>query len=347
MERVSEETGIKLNTLKSAMGKSRNSLSKRNCKIISNIYGIDYNWLVTGVRTDGTGLEQKNAKKMRIDPRMYAYVPKAKAILSAGGGIVPEDAFEEHRYAFLKVWINQVATSQANCILMPVDGDSMLPLLESGDTVLIDKGRNVLVGDGIYAFGEGDLIHIKKLQRHGPIIRMLEPDEERRLLAAAEQFALFRHPWIYHYVLIAMRTGLRKQNILRMRWDEVDLRKRMFTVRQKGDRRHVVPMASDVHELMDETLPQSAWCFPNTKTELPYGDFAKTWTALKMKAAIDPDFRFHDLRHHVASMLIKHTGNPVIAQSILGHSDIRVTQRYMHLFATELAQAVEKLVIQK
>lgn len=121
----------------------------------------------------------------------------------------------------------------------------------------------------------------------------------------------------------------------------------MFTVRQKGDRRHVVPMASDVHELMDETLPQSAWCFPNTKTELPYGDFAKTWTALKMKAAIDPDFRFHDLRHHVASMLIKHTGNPVIAQSILGHSDIRVAQRYMHLFATELAQAVEKLVIQK
>ena len=49
----------------------------------------------------------------------------------------------------------------------------------------------------------------------------------------------------------------------------------------------------------------------------------------------------------LASMLIKHTGNPVIAQSILGHSDIRVTQRYMHLFATELAQAVEKLVIQK
>ena len=111
----------------------------------------------------------------------YAYIRKAKAHLSAGGGVIPEEEFEEQRYAFVKSWLKTVATSEAACILMEVDGASMMPTLEPGDMVLVDQGRQELISDGIYAFGEGDVINIKRLQRVYPLVRIVSdnPDTVR------------------------------------------------------------------------------------------------------------------------------------------------------------------------
>lgn len=179
------------------------------------------------------------------------------------------------------------------------------------------------------------------------VIRMLEPEQERKLLDVAERVSLMGLPWIYHYILIAMRTGLRKQNILKLRWVEIDFKTKFIIIRQKGDRRHSVPMSSDVAALMANTPRESKWCFPNKNTGLPYTDFQKTWRTCKALAKVEMDFRFHDLRHHVASKLMSNTRNPIIVQSILGHSDIRITQRYMHTWSVEMAEAVESLVIHR
>ena len=108
----------------------------------------------------------------------YAYIRKAKAHLSAGGGVIPEEEFEEQRYAFVKSWLKTVATSEAACILMEVDGASMMPTLEPGDMVLVDQGRQDLISDGIYAFGEGDVINIKRLQRIHPLVRIVSDNPD-------------------------------------------------------------------------------------------------------------------------------------------------------------------------
>ena len=208
--------------------------------------------------------------------------------------------------------------------------------------------RHVAMAKAMFSYTAPELPNpFKRVKMFHPdnlVIRMLKPEEELRVLEAAQRVSLFRVPWIYHYVLIAMRTGLRKQNIMRLRWDEIDFHQRSLTVRQKGDRRHRVPMASDIQELLRNTPKEAVWVFPNKLTGMPYMDFAKSWRAVKLMARIDPAFRFHDLRHHVASMLIKNTHNPLVVQSVLGHSDIRVTQRYMHAFQDEMANAVETLV---
>ena len=119
------------------------------------------------------------AFKDGIDPYAYAYIKKAKARLSAGGGIIPDEEFEEQRYAFIRSWLKTVATSEEACILMEIDGDSMRPTLESGDMVLVDQGRQDLISDGIYAFGEGDVINIKRLQRVYPNVRIVSDNPDK------------------------------------------------------------------------------------------------------------------------------------------------------------------------
>ena len=116
----------------------------------------------------------------------YAYIKKAKARLSAGGGLIPEEEFEDQRYAFIRSWLKTVASSESACVLMEIDGDSMRPTLESGDMVLVDQGRQDLISDGIYAFGEGDVINIKRLQRVYPNVRIVSDNPDRELYPSRE-----------------------------------------------------------------------------------------------------------------------------------------------------------------
>lgn len=64
--------------------------------------------------------------------------------------------------------------------------------------------------------------------------------------------------------------------------------------------------------------------------------------ALK-KAGIDEGFHFHDLRHTTGSILIMSGENLVTVKEILGHKDISMTMRYVHLAPDHKRKTMEKL----
>jgi integrase len=60
----------------------------------------------------------------------------------------------------------------------------------------------------------------------------------------------------------------------------------------------------------------------------PWG-WRDRWQEVLTKARVS-DFRFHDLRHTTATRILRETNNLVIAQRLLGHTDIATTKRYAH-----------------
>jgi phage repressor protein C with HTH and peptisase S24 domain len=111
----------------------------------------------------------------------FVFIKKAAARLSAGNGLVPDESFVEERYAFRLDWLKTVATNPENVVLMEVEGDSMSPTFEDGDTVLIDLEKRSFSPGKLFAIGVGDIIQLKRLSIIQPgIIRILSDNHMYR-----------------------------------------------------------------------------------------------------------------------------------------------------------------------
>jgi integrase len=82
----------------------------------------------------------------------------------------------------------------------------------------------------------------------------------------------------------------------------------------------------------------------------PLKDFRKRWHRALIAAGINKpggkrgeNYTFHDLRHELASSLIRANVNPEIVRKLFGHSDLSITQIYMNSEMSELSAAVKSL----
>ncbi|MCC8363623.1 site-specific integrase [Lysobacter sp. A6] len=142
-------------------------------------------------------------------------------------------------------------------------------------------------------------------------------------------------------VLLAMNTGLRRGELLSLRWTDIDLHAKAITVQaenaKSGRQRHI-PLNAEALTVVTKWAKQS-----EGKGRLFDAlDVKKGWCALLDKAGIKA-FRFHDLRHDFASKLVRAGVDLNTVRELLGHADIKMTLRYSHLSPDGLAAAVAKL----
>jgi integrase len=162
--------------------------------------------------------------------------------------------------------------------------------------------------------------------------RYLTPEQTRALAAALDRdfnqtaaVALF----------VLMTTGARKQEILKARWEHVDLDRRMLTVpRSKSGRPRHIPLSPPVVAVLARQLRRRVdghpFVFPGKNPGEPLENVRSTWERVRSAAGLDDDLRIHDLRHSFASVLAN-AGTPLNEIGvILGHSQLSTTQRYAH-----------------
>lgn len=97
------------------------------------------------------------------DPGLFDYVPMVETQLSAGGGCFVLSEHVEGYYAFRKSWLLRIASSVKSLVLMRVQGRSMDPTIQDGDTVMIDTGRQAIKEGLLYALRFGSTVMIKRL----------------------------------------------------------------------------------------------------------------------------------------------------------------------------------------
>jgi len=142
-------------------------------------------------------------------------------------------------------------------------------------------------------------------------------------------------------VLLAMNTGLRRGELLKLDWRDIDLDTRMLTVRAenaKSGLQRFVPLNSEAHDVLVRWQRQRG----GVGDVFGIADAKTAWSRLLDDAGVK-DFRFHDLRHHFASRLVRAGVDLNTVRELLGHADIKMTLRYAHLCPQTLAAAVAKL----
>jgi phage repressor protein C with HTH and peptisase S24 domain len=92
-------------------------------------------------------------------------VPRVRARLHAGGGSFETSPEIESYYAFSRAWLRRKGNPE-QMVLMDVIGDSMSPVIEEGDTVLVDQSRTEIYAGAIYAVGIDDTVMVKRIEKH-------------------------------------------------------------------------------------------------------------------------------------------------------------------------------------
>jgi integrase len=146
-------------------------------------------------------------------------------------------------------------------------------------------------------------------------------------------------------VIMALNTGMRKGEILNLKWQDIDLNHRLVTIKQtKNNEIRTIPINDTLYaelQSMNREL-DSQYVFVNNRTNKPYTDIKHGFKTALKHAGIE-DFRFHDLRHTFASRLVMAGENIRTVQELLGHKDIKMTMRYSHLSTAHKQNAVRKL----
>lgn len=176
-------------------------------------------------------------------------------------------------------------------------------------------------------------------------IRYLSRKEYEGLFNA---FTATEDQWLKPFVIIALETGLRLTNLCNLLWSEVNLFNRMIIIKAEKMKNRDY-FGTPLTELAVTTLNELQRV--RSLTDHVFHDNGenlydrKVQRAFKMvlKAAEIEDFHFHDLRHTFASLHVQSGTNLYVLQKLLGHKDTRMTQRYAHLSADYLRDAVTRL----
>jgi integrase len=185
---------------------------------------------------------------------------------------------------------------------------------------------------------------LSKLTEPRGRVRFLDHAEIEKLMEACKNSP---NEYLYIIVVIALSTGARRNEIMTLTRDDVDLSQNILIFRDtKNTSTRSVPLLGEARELVDKLLKvpklHTKLLFPSKiKPEKPY-DIRKAWENALRTAQID-QFRFHDLRHTAASYLTMSGASLIEVAEILGHRTLNMVQRYSHLNKKHLDSVIERM----
>lgn len=149
-------------------------------------------------------------------------------------------------------------------------------------------------------------------------------------------------PHLKPIIYTALYTGLRRSNLLNLKWSELDFINNTINIKVKdktkdGGKNLSIPMIDKLKKILQEQPKINDFVF-NYNGE-PIKDIKHSWQTALKNAGL-PYTNFHTLRHTAATWILKKTGNLKLTQQILGHADIKTTSKYAHVLDEEKRQAL-------
>ncbi len=178
---------------------------------------------------------------------------------------------------------------------------------------------------------ENPIMKISKPKISNSRTRFLNEDEKEILLSACRES---ESKGLYPVVILALSTGMRRGEIMNLKWDDIDLARGSILLQTtKNGERRFIPLVGTALDLLRSKYANQAvdsLVFPAPYSPCKPIDIRSAWETALSKANIF-NFRFHDLRHTAASYLAMNQASLLEIGTLLGHKTVQMTKRYAHL----------------
>lgn len=241
---------------------------------------------------------------------------------------------------FMKLRLNEIGLKEAELMqselirkgYKPATINKLINIFKHSFTKLVDW--EILSEDRLKA------IRKVKMLKTTPKLRYLQEDEIERLLQACDAY-------LYGIVLTALHTGMRKGEILDLKWQNVDLKNGIILIEKtKTGYRREIPISDTLKAYLKQLFVKrrlnTDYVFVNPETGKRFIDLKRSFNSACKKAGLH-EVTLHTLRHTFASQLVMAGVDIKTVSELLGHQKITTTMIYAHLSSTHKRNAISKL----
>lgn len=182
--------------------------------------------------------------------------------------------------------------------------------------------------------------------------KLKEPAENIKYLkdwSVAQKIIDNAAPHLKPIIYTALYTGMRRSNILNLKWENLDFINSLINIKVKdrtkqGGKNLTIPMIKQLADILQAQPQINDYVF--NYNGHPIKDIKHSWHSVffdsngKLHDKTLPYVNFHTLRHTAATWILKKTNNLKITQEILGHSNITTTMKYAHIMTDEKLKAL-------
>jgi len=151
------------------------------------------------------------------------------------------------------------------------------------------------------------------------------------------------NPFAVAAIRLLALTGCRENEILSLRWDEVDFERGYLRLDDSKTGKSVRPLGQSAAAVLG-SIPRiqgNPYVLPGLKKKQHLKEIKRVWYAVRHAAKLK-GLRLHDLRHSFASVPAASGESLLVVRSLLGHKNVATTERYAHLGDDPVKRAADR-----
>ena len=214
------------------------------------------------------------------------------------------------------------------------------PATINRELAMLSKAFNLAVKEWEW-IRDNPVSRVPKEKENNERDRWLNAEDEKRLLENSLS-------WLKDIIIFDLNTGLRQDELLSLQWSRVDLFRKIIIIQEsKNGKPRTIPLNQIALDILMEkskrrNLKSDLVFLSNMSTKIDRHNLRRAFNIALDKAGIQ-NFHFHDLRHTFATRLAQRGIDIYKISKLLGHQDIRMTQRYSHHCPDSLRDGVQIL----
>ena len=292
--------------------------------------------------------KEENAKRLLFKDVFEKYIAQVKI----------DDTFKtfQNKNDRYRIWISPFIKEKTLSEIKKQDieyiKENMLDAGRADDTIkktisIISQVYKYAMEHELY-FGNIPTTNVRAPNKDNKRSRYLTKEEAKKLL---DELAV-HSPQLHDMALISLYTGMRAGEIRKLKWENILWNTDRINAKwRKNGGNDLLPMHRKVREVLEQRKQQSNSDLvfkseDGNMLKAISGTYKKVVDKLGFNNGITDETQkvvFHTLRHTYASWLVMSGVDLYTVQRLMGHKDIKMTQRYAHLAPEYLEKAVNSL----